>query len=162
VTKGSRRQNISGVCIFGFVFLLSVIGLSPFVLRPQIGLLCEFRMTDDCGAYVWQVTVENEGPFRKSCVRATSFVTKPTSSALGLNAGLRVEKRPSELTYEGESHENLKYVLSRNLLNTKGTQWRHFFCVVSYCHMSATLQTMSIIVETCKKMELWFEFLSHF
>ena len=25
-------------------------------------------------------------------------------------------------TYEGESNENLKYVLSRNLLNTKGTQ----------------------------------------
>ena len=24
--------------------------------------------------------------------------------------------------YEGESNENLKYVLSRNLLNTKGTQ----------------------------------------
>ena len=24
--------------------------------------------------------------------------------------------------YEGESDENLKYVLSRNLLNTKGTQ----------------------------------------
>ena len=25
-------------------------------------------------------------------------------------------------TYEGESNENLKYVLSRNLLNTKGRQ----------------------------------------
>jgi len=25
-------------------------------------------------------------------------------------------------TYEGQSNENLKYVLSRNLLNTKGTQ----------------------------------------
>jgi len=24
--------------------------------------------------------------------------------------------------YEGESHENLKYILSRNLLNTKATQ----------------------------------------
>ena len=28
--------------------------------------------------------------------------------------------------YEGESNENLKYFLSRNLLNTKGTQWLHF------------------------------------
>jgi len=27
-----------------------------------------------------------------------------------------------DATYEGESNENLKYVLSRNLLNTKGTQ----------------------------------------
>ena len=26
------------------------------------------------------------------------------------------------ITYEGESNENLKYVLSRDLLNTKGTQ----------------------------------------
>jgi len=25
--------------------------------------------------------------------------------------------------HEGQSHENLKYVLARNLLNTKGTQW---------------------------------------
>ena len=66
--------------------------------------------------------MENEGPFRKSCVSATSFVTKPTSSALELNAGLRVEKRPPKLAYEGESHENLKYVLTRNFLNTKGTQ----------------------------------------
>jgi len=29
------------------------------------------------------------------------------------------------LKYEGESNENLKYILSRNLLNTQGTQW-HF------------------------------------
>ena len=28
--------------------------------------------------------------------------------------------------YEGESNENLKYFLSHNLLNTKGTQWLHF------------------------------------
>jgi len=37
-----------------------------------------------------------------------------------------------------------------------------FFYVVSYCHLLATLQTMSIIVETYKTIELWFEFLSHF
>jgi len=37
-----------------------------------------------------------------------------------------------------------------------------FFYVVSYCHLSATLQTISIIVETYKTIELWFEFLSHF
>jgi len=36
-----------------------------------------------------------------------------------------------------------------------------FFYVVSYCHLSATLQAMSIIVETYKAIELWFEFLSH-
>ena len=27
--------------------------------------------------------------------------------------------------YEGESNENLKYFLSRNILNTKGIQWLH-------------------------------------
>jgi len=37
-----------------------------------------------------------------------------------------------------------------------------FFCVVLYCHLSATLQTMSIIVENYKNIELWFEILSHF
>ena len=37
-----------------------------------------------------------------------------------------------------------------------------FSYVVSYCHLSSTLQTMSIIVETYKTVELWFEFLSHF
>jgi len=37
-----------------------------------------------------------------------------------------------------------------------------FFCVVSYCHLSATLQTMSIIVETYNTLEMRFEFLSHF
>jgi len=37
-----------------------------------------------------------------------------------------------------------------------------FFYVVSYCHLSATLQTMSIIVEVYKTVELGFEFLSHF
>jgi len=36
------------------------------------------------------------------------------------------------------------------------------FYVVSYCHLSAILQTMSIIVETYKTIELWFELLSHF
>jgi len=34
--------------------------------------------------------------------------------------------------------------------------------VVSYCHLSASLQTMTIIVETYKTIELWFEVLSHF
>jgi len=37
-----------------------------------------------------------------------------------------------------------------------------FFYVALYCHLSATLQTMSIIVETYRTIELWFEFLSHF
>ena len=37
-----------------------------------------------------------------------------------------------------------------------------FFYVVSYCHLSATLQTMNIIVEIYKTIELWFELLSHF
>jgi len=32
-----------------------------------------------------------------------------------------------------------------------------FFYVVSYCHLSATLQTMSIIVGTYKTIELWFQ-----
>jgi len=64
--------------------------------------------------------------------------------------------------YEGESTENLQYVLSRNLLNTKVYKIISFFYVVSYCHLSATLQTMSIIVETHTTIEPWFEFLSHF
>ena len=34
--------------------------------------------------------------------------------------------------------------------------------VVSYCHLSASLQTMSITVETYKTIDLWLEFLSHF
>jgi len=37
-----------------------------------------------------------------------------------------------------------------------------FFYVVSYCHLSVTLQAMSIIVETYKTIEQWFEILSHF
>jgi len=37
-----------------------------------------------------------------------------------------------------------------------------FFYVVSYCRISATLQTISIIVETYKTIELCFEFLSHY
>jgi len=34
--------------------------------------------------------------------------------------------------------------------------------VVSYCHLSATLQNTSITVETYKTIDLCFEFLSHF
>ena len=37
-----------------------------------------------------------------------------------------------------------------------------FFYVVSYCHLSATLQAISITVETYKTIELWLEFLTHF
>jgi len=37
-----------------------------------------------------------------------------------------------------------------------------FFYVVSYCYLSATLQTMSIIFEAYMKIELLFEFLSQF
>jgi len=36
-----------------------------------------------------------------------------------------------------------------------------FLCSL-HCHLSATLQTMGIIVENYKTVELWFEFLSHF
>ena len=42
--------------------------------------------------------------------------------------------------------KTLNIFLSRNLLNTKGTQLLHFFYVVSHCHLSATLQTISITV----------------
>jgi len=34
-----------------------------------------------------------------------------------------------------------------------------FFYVVSYWHLSANLQTMSIIVGTYETIELWFEIL---
>ena len=37
-----------------------------------------------------------------------------------------------------------------------------FFYVGSYCHLSPTVQTISIIVDTFKTIELWFKFLSHF
>ena len=37
-----------------------------------------------------------------------------------------------------------------------------FLHVVSYCHLSPTLQTISITVETYKTIELWFEILSSF
>ena len=37
-----------------------------------------------------------------------------------------------------------------------------FFYAVSYCHLSATLQTVRNIVETYKTILLCFEFLSHF
>jgi len=37
-----------------------------------------------------------------------------------------------------------------------------FFYVVSHCHLSTTLQTISITVETYKTIELCFEFLPHF
>jgi len=53
--------------------------------------------------------------------------------------------------YEGESNENLEYVLYRNLLYTKLHKMTSFFYVVSYCHLSAILQTMSIIVETYRQ-----------
>ena len=33
-----------------------------------------------------------------------------------------------------------------------------FFYVISYCHLSATLQAMSITVGTYKTVQLWFEF----
>jgi len=36
------------------------------------------------------------------------------------------------------------------------------FFIVSYCHLSAILQTMSIIVETYKTIELRFEVLTQF
>ena len=65
-------------------------------------------------------------------------------------------------TYESDSNENIKFFLSRNLLNTKGTQRLHLFYVVPCCHLSATLQTISVTVETYKTIELWFEILSHF
>jgi hypothetical protein len=36
--------------------------------------------------------------------------------------------------YVCESNENLKYFLSRNLLNTNGTRWLYFFYVVSIAY----------------------------
>ena len=63
--------------------------------------------------------------------------------------------------YEGESRENLKYVLSRNLLNTKVHSSFNFLCSL-HCHLSATLQTMSITVVNLKTTELCFDFLSQF
>jgi len=44
----------------------------------------------------------------------------------------------------------------------KSYKMTSFFYLVSHCHLSATLQTMHIIVETYKTIEMWFEFLSHF
>ena len=58
------------------------------------------------------------------------------------------ENKQYNKLFKSESNDNLKYVLSHNLLNTKGSQWLHFFNVVLYCHLLATLQTMTIIVET--------------
>ena len=63
--------------------------------------------------------------------------------------------------YEGESRENLKYVLSRNLLNTKVHSSFNFLSSL-HCHLSATLQTMSITVVNLKTTELCFDFLSQF
>jgi len=39
-------------------------------------------------------------------------------------------ERPQMAVYEGESNENLKYVLSRNLLNTKGSKRLLFLCSI--------------------------------
>jgi len=44
----------------------------------------------------------------------------------------------SIVLYEGESNENLKYVLSRNLLNTKRTRWLHF----SMYYLNATCRSL--------------------
>jgi len=54
---------------------------------------------------------------------------------------------------------NMFYLL---IIEHKKYTMTSFFYVVSYCHLSATLQTMRIIVETYKTIELCFEFLSHF
>jgi len=62
------------------------------------------------------MTVENEGPFRKTCIIATSFVTNPTWTTLGLNPGIRVEKRPPKRTYGGWNFN------SGNYLFTTGTK----------------------------------------
>jgi len=85
-----------------------------------------------------------------------------------LTTGLRSEKcvvrrlRHCANLYEGESNENLKYVLSRNVLTTKWYTMTSFFYVVSYGHLSVNLQTTIIILETYKTTELWFEILSRF
>jgi len=47
--------------------------------------------------------------------------------------------------YEGESNENLKY-FSLLIYRTQKVHNDFIFCVVSYCHMSATLQTLSNVV----------------
>jgi len=64
--------------------------------------------------------------------------------------------------YEGESNENLKLCFISKFIEHKRCTLTSFFYVLSYCHLLATLQTMSIIVETYKTIELWLEFLSHF
>jgi len=51
---------------------------------------------------------------------------------------MAVQLTQSSCLYEGESNENLKYVLSHNLLNTEGTQWLHF----SIWYRTATCQTL--------------------
>ena len=56
--------------------------------------------------------------------------------------------------------ENLKCVLSRNLFKHKRYTMTSFFYVVSHCHLSATLQTISITVVNLKdNRAAWFEFL---
>ena len=48
--------------------------------------------------------------------------------------------------YEDESDENLKYVLSRNLSRTQKVHNDFIFLCSLHCHLSATLQTISINV----------------
>ena len=64
--------------------------------------------------------------------------------------------------YEGESHENLKYILSRNLLNTKGTQFLHFSMLYRTATCRPLFKPSESLLSTYKTIELWFEFLSHF
>jgi hypothetical protein len=51
----NRYQSISGVCVsryYIFIFLVSAMRLGPSVLKPQMGLLYQFRVTEEYGAYV--------------------------------------------------------------------------------------------------------------
>ena len=67
-----------------------------------------------------------------------------------------------EQWYEGESHETFKYVLIRNLLNTKGTQWLHFSMYYRTATCRPLFKPWVSLLSTYKTIELWFEFLSHF
>jgi len=59
-----------------------------------------------------------------SCYAAGTNVSNKRQY-LCASLGTAVSVVPKE-NYEVVSHENLKYVLSHNLLNTKGTQWLRF------------------------------------
>jgi len=97
---------------------------------------------------IYGVTLEE-----KIC--STSYAKKKFTSYLTDNTSTFTLKA---VLYEVESHGNLKLLLQA------GPPPLHYCCaVVSHsCIVSATLQTMSIIVVNLHTVGLCFEFLSHF